>query len=59
VEDHGKGFATRGAHQGIGLVGMRERAGLIGGILELLQLESGGTLVRLLVPREKAVAHGG
>jgi nitrate/nitrite-specific signal transduction histidine kinase len=38
---------------------MRERAGLIGGILELLQLESGGTLVRLLVPREKAVAHGG
>jgi len=59
VEDHGKGFATQGTHQGIGLVGMRERAGLIGGMLELLHLESGGTLVRLLVPRERAEAHAG
>jgi signal transduction histidine kinase len=59
VEDHGKGFAPQAAHQGIGLVGMRERAELIGGTLELLQRESGGTMVRLLVPREKAEAHGG
>ena len=59
VEDHGKGFAPQAAHQGIGLVGMRERAELIGGTLELLQRENGGTMVRLLVPREKAEAHGG
>jgi signal transduction histidine kinase len=59
VEDHGKGFAPQAAHQGIGLVGMRERAELIGGTLELSKIESGGTLVRLLVPREKAEAHGG
>jgi len=59
VEDHGKGFAPQAAHQGIGLVGMRERAELIGGVLELIPLETGGTLVRLLVPREKAEAHGG
>ncbi len=64
VEDHGKGFVAQTARQGakgvggIGLVGMRERAGLIGGTLELLQPESGGTLVRLRVPREKAEAHG-
>jgi signal transduction histidine kinase len=62
VEDHGKGFVADVAgdtRQGIGLVGMRERAELIGGTLERLQPESGGTLVRLLVPREKAEAHGG
>jgi signal transduction histidine kinase len=59
VEDHGKGFAAQGTDQGIGLVGMRERAELIGGTLELSRPEGGGTLVRLLVPREKAAAHGG
>ena len=65
VEDHGKGFAAQATRQGvkgiggIGLVGMRERAQLIGGTLELLQPESGGTVVRLTVPREKAEAHGG
>jgi signal transduction histidine kinase len=59
VEDHGKGFTAQSTHQGIGLVGMRERAELIGGTLEMLRPESGGTLVRLLVPREKAESHGG
>jgi signal transduction histidine kinase len=59
VEDHGKGFVPRGAHQGIGLVGMRERAELIGGTLELLQREAGGTVIRLAIPREKVEAHGG
>jgi signal transduction histidine kinase len=44
---------------GIGLVGMRERAELIGGALELLQPPGGGMLVRLTVPRERAEAHGG
>ncbi len=65
VEDHGKGFVAQNARRGIaavggiGLVGMRERAELIGGTLELLQPESGGTVVRLRVPREKAEAHAG
>jgi signal transduction histidine kinase len=59
VEDHGKGFTAQNTHQGIGLVGMRERAELIGGLLEMQRPESGGTLVRLLVPREKAESHGG
>jgi signal transduction histidine kinase len=59
VEDHGQGFISGGTHQGIGLVGMRERAELIGGTLELLQREAGGTVVRLRIPREKVEAHGG
>jgi signal transduction histidine kinase len=62
VEDHGRGFVGQAAHQGIGgigLVGMRERAELIGGTLELLQAGGGGTVVRLIVPRERAEAHGG
>ena len=64
IEDHGKGMAQKvtppeAGSMGIGLVGMRERAELIGGTLELLQAQSEGTLVRLTVPREKAEAHGG
>ena len=58
IEDHGKGLAAQRNHLGIGLVGMRERAELIGGTLELLQPDGGGTLVRLTVPRDRAEAHG-
>ena len=59
VEDHGKGIAAQPNHPGIGLVGMRERAELIGGTLELSKPDGGGTLVRLTVPRERAEAHVG
>jgi len=59
VEDHGRGFVPQKNRQGIGLVGMRERAELIGGTLEVLPVNSGGTLVRLTIPRERAEAHGG
>jgi signal transduction histidine kinase len=57
VEDHGKGLTAQRNQPGIGLVGMRERAELIGGKLELLQPNGGGTLVRLTVPRERAEAR--
>ena len=59
VEDHGKGFSPETNHQGIGLVGMRERAELVGGTLQISQRNGGGTLVQLTVPAEKAEAHGG
>ena len=59
VEDHGKGFVVQATRQGIGLVGMRERAELVGGTLQLLQPDGAGTIVRLTIPREKAEAHGG
>ena len=52
VEDHGSGFVPQPGKPGIGLVAMRERAELLGGKVEFLQLSEGGTLVRLTVPRE-------
>ena len=51
VEDHGSGFRPNG-RKGIGLVAMRERAELVGGAIEFVQLTGGGTLVRLWVPRD-------
>jgi len=51
VEDHGAGLESRLGKRGIGLVAMRERAELLGGTLELLQLPQGRTLVRLSVPK--------
>ena len=58
VEDHGKGFEAQAARQGIGLVAMRERAELMGGMVEFLRpaQDGSGTLVRLKVPREKLEA---
>ena len=50
VEDHGSGFQPN-QRKGIGLVAMRERAELVGGAIEFIQLNGGGTLVRLSVPR--------
>jgi signal transduction histidine kinase len=52
VEDHGRGFSPDSARQGIGMVAMRERAGLLGGRIEFLKPAEGGTLVRLKVPIE-------
>jgi two-component system sensor histidine kinase DegS len=66
VEDHGKGFAagpagSNGADghipRGIGLVAMRERAELIGGILDISHPAQGGTLVRVKIPQEKLQTH--
>lgn len=49
VEDQGVGFANSLAY-GMGLVSMRERAGLVNGRLDLENSSSGGALVRLTVP---------
>jgi signal transduction histidine kinase len=59
VEDHGSGFEPRAVKQGIGLVAMRERAELLGGTIEFLKPHTGGSLVRLKVPREKSDTHAG
>lgn len=54
VEDNGVGFdpAIQAdlAGRGIGLVGMRERAALIGGTLEIERAQSGGTTVIVSAP---------
>ena len=55
VEDHGRGLVTPNGSRGIGLVGMRERAELIGGELQFGKASEGGTLVRLRVPRQTAI----
>ena len=52
VEDHGAGFSERPAKPGIGMVAMRERAELMGGQIEFSTPAAGGTLLRLIVPRE-------
>jgi signal transduction histidine kinase len=58
VEDHGVGFAERTKKQGIGLVAMRERSELMGGQLVFSRPAEGGTLVHLVVPREKTESYG-
>ena len=59
VEDHGSGFANPQSKPGIGLVAMRERAELLGGTMEFSQPSSGGTLVRLVIPKERAESSAG
>jgi signal transduction histidine kinase len=59
VEDHGQGLRPEEGQHGIGMVAMRERAELIHGTLEYQRPETGGTRVRLSVPREQVEAHAG
>ncbi|MDP9791634.1 signal transduction histidine kinase [Catenuloplanes nepalensis] len=46
-------------HRGFGLIGMRERASLIGGALDAGPADDGGWLVRLTVPRTGAGSGSG
>jgi len=54
VEDHGRGMSNSNGARGIGLVGMRERAQLIGAQLKFTRPVEGGTVVYLRVPRTTA-----
>jgi signal transduction histidine kinase len=54
IEDHGKGSDASPTRSGIGLVGMRERAELLKGMIEFGRPPQGGTLVTLKVPRQEA-----
>lgn len=59
VQDDGRGFEPSALkpgdqHGGLGLMGMRERAALLGGVLELRSRPGAGTLVRAVIPIEKA-----
>jgi signal transduction histidine kinase len=51
VEDDGRGFgATGGRAEGLGLVGMKERVGLLGGRLAVESTEGSGTTIVAEVP---------
>ena len=50
VEDHGAGIPASAPKRGLGIIGMRERAALVGGTIEFVRPAEGGTLVRLRVP---------
>jgi signal transduction histidine kinase len=56
VEDHGKGLPRDLSRPGLGLIAMRERAELMGGTLECLRPQQGGTLIRLRVPLRRGAA---
>lgn len=50
VRDDGRGFAFDDAGDGLGLAGMRERALLVGGNLEIESRTGAGTMLRLTIP---------
>jgi len=52
IEDDGKGFTPRSS-TGYGLPGMRERAELLGGTLDVKSYPGQGTLLRLRFPASK------
>lgn len=57
VEDQGVGFPQVNENQGMGLISMRERAGLVNGQIEFLPRLGGGALVRLTVPLSAEETH--
>ena len=51
VEDNGRGFGAAGGDgEGLGLVGMKERVGLLGGRLAIESTEGSGTTIVAEVP---------
>jgi signal transduction histidine kinase len=56
IEDHGRGLGGSTERRGLGIVTMRERAGLLGGTLEFAAPAGGGTVVRLELPLRTAAA---
>jgi two-component system sensor histidine kinase UhpB len=54
VSDDGSGFTFEQAARGLGIAGMRERALLVGGDLDVESRPATGTRVRLTVPLETA-----
>jgi signal transduction histidine kinase len=51
IRDNGMGIGSAGKFGGLGLLGMEERARLIGAVLKIRNAPGGGTIVRLTVPK--------
>jgi signal transduction histidine kinase len=58
VEDDGQGFDPTAGSDGFGLVGMRERAELAGGTLEIDSAPGRGTRIRAVLPALHASVEG-
>jgi len=65
VKDDGRGFESDdvlkniGSTKGWGILGMRERATLVGGQVEIDSVVGQGTCVRVIVPLMMEIEHGG
>jgi signal transduction histidine kinase len=57
ISDNGRGFDPTGRSSGFGLIGMRERAEILGGRLEVTSSSAQGTSVRAVLPVERAEAQ--
>jgi signal transduction histidine kinase len=55
ITDDGKGFDTNGKRKTLGLLGMKERAMMIGGTLDIVSQPGQGTTIYIAVPIEKKV----
>jgi two-component system NarL family sensor kinase len=56
IEDDGQGFDTEALDKGrFGLVGLNERARLLGGTLEVCSVPGEGTELKIIVPLEAAL----
>lgn len=53
ITDDGKGFDTNGKRKTLGLLGMKERAMMIGGKLDIVSQPGHGTTIYITVPLEK------
>jgi len=54
IRDNGKGFAVQADH-GLGIIGMRERANLVGGSFSIESIADGGTAINVTIPYESRV----
>ena len=50
IQDDGRGFETRKQSLSLGLLGMRERARMVGGTLDIASGPGAGTIVKARVP---------
>jgi signal transduction histidine kinase len=58
IDDNGKGLATDGSgHDGLGIIGMRERANLVGGTFSIVGAANGGTVITVAIPYDSGARH--
>jgi signal transduction histidine kinase len=50
LRDDGDGFKVKDRHDGVGLIGMRERVAQMGGELEIQSSRGKGTTITVLLP---------